>query len=113
MREMDHAVERAVLMAQGDTVRSSDLGLRSGRDRDAVAIVVARIVRLRRGLMGDVKYMGSGVSELRIHHGPGYRVYFTYRGKSLILLLCGGDKSTQVSDVEFAKAEAARIAGRH
>ena len=100
-------------MIDVETTQTFEDWLASLRDRDAVAIVVARIVRLRRGLMGDVKYMGSGVSELRIHHGPGYRVYFTYRGKSLILLLCGGDKSTQVSDVEFAKAEAARIAGRH
>ena len=100
-------------MIDVETTQTFEDWLASLRDRDAVAIVVARIVRLRRGLMGDVKYMGSGVSELRIHHGPGYRVYFTYRGKSLILLLCGGDKSTQVSDVEFAKGEAARIAGRH
>lgn len=100
-------------MIDVETTQKFDDWLASLRDRDAVAIVVARIVRLRRGLMGDMKYMGSGVSELRIHHGPGYRVYFTYRGKTVILLLCGGDKSTQVSDVEFAKAAAARFAGRH
>lgn len=78
------------------------------RDRTAAAIVSARVERLRKGLLGDVKGLGAGVSELRIDFGPGYRVYFTYRGKTLILLLCGGDKATQQSDIKLAKAMAAR-----
>ncbi|WP_146908549.1 type II toxin-antitoxin system RelE/ParE family toxin [Arenimonas daejeonensis] len=100
-------------MIEVETTRRFDDWLASLRDRGAVAIVVARIFRIRRGLLGDVKYIGSGVSELRINHGPGYRVYLTYRSKTVILLLCGGDKAKQASDIEFAKEAAARIAGRH
>jgi putative addiction module killer protein len=84
-----------------------DTWLSTLRDRSAAAIVTSRVARVGRGLMGDVKYVGSGISELRIDYGPGYRVYFTYRGKTLILLLCGGDKSTQSSDIRAAKAMAA------
>lgn len=76
------------------------------RDRTAAAIVSARIERIRGGSMGDVKSVGAGVSELRIDYGPGYRVYFTWRGRTLILLLCGGDKATQASDIRVAKAMA-------
>ena len=79
------------------------------RDRTAAAIVSARILRVQQGLLGDVKSVGSGVSELRIDHGPGYRVYFTFKGTALILLLCGGDKSTQAGDIKAAKAMAARL----
>lgn len=100
-------------MIDVQTTQRFDDWLASLRDREAVAIVIARIFRLRRGLLGDVKHLGSGVSELRINHGPGYRVYFTCRGKTVILLLCGGDKVTQASDIGIAKAAAARIAGRH
>ncbi|GAB2496878.1 type II toxin-antitoxin system RelE/ParE family toxin [Arenimonas alkanexedens] len=77
------------------------------RDRNAVAMVSTRIERIRMGLLGDVRSVGSGVSELRIDYGPGYRVYFTWRGKTLILLLCGGDKATQSSDIKTAKQMAA------
>lgn len=73
-------------------------------DRRAAARVAIRIARLERGLLGDVKPVGEGVSELRIDYGPGYRVYFTRRGAVLILLLCGGDKRTQSSDIARAQA---------
>jgi putative addiction module killer protein len=56
--------------------------------------------------MGDVRPVGDGVSELRIDHGPGYRVYFVRRGEVVIVLLCGGDKSSQVRDIARAKAMA-------
>lgn len=56
------------------------------------------------GNPGDVEPVGEGVSELRIHYGPGYRVYFTRRSPTLIVLLCGGDKSTQAKDIKAAKA---------
>jgi putative addiction module killer protein len=71
---------------------------RSGRNR-----IEARIVRLRNGNMGDVAPVGEGVSELRIHHGPGYRVYFVHRGKALVILLGGGDKASQSRDIATAK----------
>lgn len=76
-------------------------GLHNGRARRAIA---ARIDRLANGNPGDVKPVGHGVSELRIRFGPGYRVYFVQRGTVLILLLCGGDKSSQ--DADIAKAHA-------
>jgi putative addiction module killer protein len=71
---------------------------RSGRNR-----IEARIVRLRNGNMGDVAPVGEGVSGLRIHHGPGYRVYFVHRGKALVILLGGGDKASQSRDIATAK----------
>ncbi|MBL8548350.1 MAG: type II toxin-antitoxin system RelE/ParE family toxin [Hyphomonadaceae bacterium] len=73
------------------------------RDRKAVARINARIIRLRLGNPGDVSPVGDGVSELRLMFGPGYRVYFAQRGEELILLLAGGDKSTQARDIEKAK----------
>lgn len=62
----------------------------------------ARIERLIGGNPGDIKPVGSGVSELRINYGPGYRVYFQQKGSTLIILLAGGDKSTQISDIDEA-----------
>jgi putative addiction module killer protein len=73
------------------------------KDQKAKAAIAARIFRVANGLMGDVSPVGQGVSELRIHVGPGYRVYFQQRGDELILLLCGGDKSSQSRDIETAK----------
>lgn len=64
--------------------------------------------RLANGLAGDVSPVGEGVSELRIHYGPGYRVYFQQLGSQLVILLCGGDKSRQSRDIELAKQLARR-----
>ncbi len=72
------------------------------RDRQARARIQVRIDRLQLGLPGDVKPVGEGVSELRIDCGPGYRVYFTKRGRELIILLAGGDKRTQDRDIKKA-----------
>lgn len=74
------------------------------RDSRARAAIAARIFRLANGLAGDVSAVGEGVSELRIHYGPGYRVYFQYRGLQLVILLCGGDKSRQSRDIELARS---------
>ena len=78
-------------------------------DLRAAARIAQRILRLQSGLMGDVKPVGQGVSELRIDHGPGYRVYFVQRGQVLIILLCGGDKRTQRRDIARAQALAAEL----
>jgi putative addiction module killer protein len=73
------------------------------RDERARARIDVRIFRLAMGNPGDVKSVGEGISELRIDYGPGYRVYFARKGRSLVLLLCGGDKSTQDQDIKAAK----------
>lgn len=76
--------------------------LRGLRDHQATARILARIRRLRFGLAGDAKPVGEGVSELRIDHGPGYRVYFARRGSELVILLPGGDKRAQERDIRKA-----------
>jgi putative addiction module killer protein len=73
------------------------------RDTRARTIIAARLFRLAEGLTGDAAPAGEGVSELRIHYGPGYRIYFQRRGAVLIVLLCGGDKSSQDRDIAIAK----------
>ena len=72
-------------------------------DREAAARIIVRIRRASLGNLGDAKSVGKGVSEMRIDYGPGYRVYFTRRGRELILLLCGGDKKTQARDIARAQ----------
>ncbi|MFZ3028577.1 type II toxin-antitoxin system RelE/ParE family toxin [Rhodoferax sp.] len=72
------------------------------RDLQVRARVQARIERLAAGNPGDVEPVGEGVSELRINYGPGYRVYFRKRGRALIILLAGGDKTTQAKDIQAA-----------
>ena len=80
--------------------------LADGKVRGAV---VARIKRLERGLFGDAKPVGGGVSELRIQMGAGWRIYFTRHGRLVIVLLAGGSKRTQAKDIERAKLLAARL----
>jgi putative addiction module killer protein len=79
------------------------------RDLRARAKIAARIDRLAFGNAGDAGPVGEGVSELRIHYGPGYRVYFTRRGPVVIVLLCGGDKGTQAKDIKTARALAVQL----
>lgn len=76
--------------------------LRRLRDPIARARIAVRIDRLALGNAGDVKPVGEGVSEMRIHYGPGYRVYFCQRDGRLVILLCGGDKSSQSDDIRQA-----------
>ena len=80
-----------------------DRWLRKLKDRRAAARVLVRIDRLAAGNPGDVKPVGAGISELRIDYGPGYRVYYLRDGDKLIVLLCGGDKSTQDDDIKNAR----------
>lgn len=77
--------------------------LKDLRDARGRAKILARVQRLEDGNAGDVAPVGDGVSEMRIHFGPGYRVYYVNRGGEVILLLCGGDKSSQQRDIEAAK----------
>jgi putative addiction module killer protein len=77
--------------------------LRSLRDHQARARIVARIRHLEQGNPGDVAPVGGGVSEMRIHYGPSYRVYFVQRSTEIVLLLCGGDKRSQAADIDRAK----------
>jgi len=81
------------------------------RDIKARARIDVRIKRLALGNYGDAAPVGEGVSELRIFYGPGYRVYFKNSGKEIIILLCGGDKSTQSRDIETAKQLAKEVGG--
>lgn len=78
-------------------------------DATVRGVVVARIKRLERGLLGDVEPVAEGVSELRIHFGAGWRLYFAQRGTKIVVLLVGGSKRTQKADIKRAKALAASL----
>ena len=80
--------------------------LRGLRDMQGRARIQMRLDRIERGLFGDVKPVGAGVSELRIDYGPGYRIYFVQRGPVMLILLNGGDKGTQSHDISAAKSMA-------
>ena len=73
------------------------------RDERAKGLIASRLDRLIYGHAGDAAPVGEGISELRIHYGPGYRIYFRKQGAVVILLLCGGDKSSQAKDIKLAK----------
>jgi len=73
------------------------------KDMRAVARIEVRLRRLSLGHLGDAKFLGDGVSEMRIDYGPGYRLYFTRRGERIVILLCGGDKKRQSDDIGRAK----------
>ena len=77
--------------------------IRSLKDEITQAVINARVRRAAAANFRNAKSVGGGISELRIHYGPGFRVYFTRRGNEFVLLLCGGDKSTQSRDIEKAK----------
>lgn len=80
-----------------------DQWLRRLQDRKGRARILARLESAQLGNLGDVRSVGEGVREMRVHIGPGYRVYFAQRGRVLLLLLCGGDKSTQARDLAKAR----------
>ena len=85
---------------QTETFRKWRVRLKDGRIR---ALIASRLDRLAFGNAGDVKPVGHGISELRIDYGPGYRIYFMKRSNTIIILLCGGDKSTQAKDIQTAQ----------
>jgi putative addiction module killer protein len=87
-------------LQQTDTFRKWRARLKDAQVRGLIA---SRLDRLAYGHAGDVESVGNGVSELRIHAGPGYRIYFVKRNNALIILLCGGDKSSQARDIRTAK----------
>ena len=87
-------------LKQTETFRKWRTRLKDERSR---ILIASRLDRLAYGHAGDVEPVGHGVSELRIHYGPGYRIYFQKRGNTVIVLLCGGDKSTQAKDIKAAQ----------
>lgn len=87
-----------------ESLPAYDAWIATIRDKAVLARIAVRLLRLQLGNPGDHRFLGDGVSELKIDHGPGYRIYYARRGDVLILLLGGGDKSTQASDIERAKA---------
>ena len=91
------------------TTDAFDRWLSDLADERAKTKVASRVARLGFGNTGDVKPVGAGVSEMRVHHGPGYRVYYKQTEKTIIVILCGGDKSTQDSDIKRAKEMAAKL----
>lgn len=94
-------------MVEVFTTDDFDRWLRKLRDRQGRMRILSRIDRLANGNPGDVKPVGLGILELRLTYGPGYRVYYTQRGNRVVLLLCGGDKSSQQSDITKAQQLAA------
>src|SRR5690606_41861880 len=90
------------LMTTIHTTATSDDWFVGLRDRMAQKRIQARIRRAELGNFGDCRPVGEGVSEMRIHYGPGYRVYFVQRGTEIVILLAGGDKSTQSQDIKVA-----------
>ena len=91
---------------QSETFRAWHEGM---RDIVARSIIARRIDRLAGGNMGDAKSVGGKVTELRVNYGPGYRIYLSRQGAILVVLLCGGDKSTQATDIKLAQSMAAKV----
>lgn len=83
------------------------------KDDRACALIASRLDRLGFGHAGDVESVGEGISELRIHYGPGYRIYFQRKQNTLIILLCGGNKGTQAKDITMAKCLAKQWSKNH
>ena len=86
-----------------------DKWLKNLRDRKAILTIAKRIDRAIAGNFGDVAPVGEGVSEMRIFVGPGYRLYYTVRQRTIIFMLCGGNKSTQEKDIKKAKKMAKAV----
>ena len=91
------------------TTEAFDTWFANLKDKQASRRIQVRIDRAEEGNFGDCKPVGDGVSEMRIHHGPGYRVYFMQRGMEIVILLAGGDKSSQAKDIKAALEIARQI----
>jgi len=96
-----------------ETTMQFDKWLKKLKDRSAVGRILARLKVVESGNLGDSKSVGGKISELRLTYGPGYRIYFTKKGNRIILLLCGGNKSTQSSDIKKAKAILRELEASH
>ena len=91
------------------TTADFDTWLRKLKDRQAVKAIVLRLTWAEAGNLGDIQSVGGQVSEMRVFVGAGYRLYFTIQGQTIIFMLCGGDKSTQQSDIRTAQAMIANL----
>lgn len=96
-------------MLQVLTSSTFDAWLGNLRDEKGRGRILARIGRVAAGNFGDIKPIGEGLSEMRIDVGPGYRIYFMQKGQAMVILLCGGDKSSQKTDIKEAKRIAAQF----
>lgn len=90
-------------MAAVEKTEEFDTWLKALCDARAKAKIISRIERLADGNPGDVKPVGNGISEMRVHYGPGYRVYYCQQGETIVIILCGGDKDSQAKDIATAK----------
>ena len=99
----DGQPKELIIYTTHDGRRPFDEWVSTLRDRETLARIEKRLIRLRGGNPGDYKCVGEGLYELRINYGPGFRLYCAQAGQQLILLLCGGDKSTQTSDIADAQ----------
>lgn len=97
---------RTIELKQTEAFRKWRARLKDERVR---ALIASRLDRLAFGHAGDAEPVGQGISELRIHYGPGYRIYFQRRGNTIVILLCGGTKSGQARDIELAKCLAKEL----
>jgi putative addiction module killer protein len=111
MVDMRHRVNYGIQMIEIIKSSTFDQWLKKLRDPQAKARIQMRIRRLGLGNPGDVRPIGEGLSEMRIDYGPGYRVYYLQQGAVLVVLLCGGDKRTQQTDIARAKSLAAEWKG--
>ena len=99
----------SVVMIEVRQTREFSAWLHRLRDANAAARIVARIRRMEKGNPGDSKSVGGSILEMRVDHGPGYRIYYVHRGAQVVILLCGGDKRTQQQDIKRAQTLAETV----
>ena len=99
----------SAVMVEVRQTREFSTWLHRLRDASALARIVARIRRMEQGNPGDSKSVGGSILEMRVDHGPGYRIYYAHRGAQIVILLCGGDKRTQQQDIKRAQTLAETV----